>query len=63
MRKQLTSLRIDPSLVRKAQAALKAKNKTEAIERALETVIEMSTHREIVRKYSGKGTPTSFELS
>ena len=63
MNKKLTSLRIDPSLVRKAQAALKAKSKTEAIERALETVIDMATHREIVRKYSGKGTSKSFDLS
>jgi len=63
MNKKLTSLRIDPSLVRKAQTVLKAKSKTEAIERALETVIDMAAHREIVRKYSGKGTSKSFEIS
>lgn len=63
MHKKLTSLRIDPSLVRRAQSALKAKTKTEAIEQALETVIEMAAHREIVRKYRGKGTSKSFELS
>ena len=51
----MTSLRIDPSLVRNAQTALKGNTKTEAIERALETVIDMAAHREIVRKYSGKG--------
>ena len=63
MIKKLTSLRIDPSLVRKAQTALRARSKTETIERALETVIDMAAHREIVRKYSGKGTSKSFELS
>ena len=63
MHKKLTSLRIDPLLVLKAQSALKAKTKTEAIELALKTVIDMAAHREIVRKYSGKGTSKSFELS
>ena len=63
MPKKLISLRITPSLVRRAQAALKVKSKTEAIERALETVIDLAAHREIVRKYGGKGTSKSFEHS
>jgi len=56
-------MRIDPELVRQAQRILKAKTKTETVELALESVIEMEKHKEIIRRYSGKGTKSSFALS
>ena len=43
MAKILTSLRIDETLVRRAQKVLGAKNKTETVEMSLETVVEMES--------------------
>ena len=56
-------MRIDPKVVRQAQRILKAKTKTETVEMALESVIEMEKHKDIIRRYSGKGTKNSFALS
>ena len=63
MAKPLTSLRLDPALVRKAQQVLGAKNRTQAIEMSLETVVEMEKHRRLITRYSGKAEPSDFSHS
>lgn len=63
MAKIQMSLRVDPVLVRKAQRALGARTKTEAVERALVTVVEMEAHRRLIRRFSGTGKPDDFRDS
>ena len=66
MAKVLTSFpsfRLDERLVKKAQKALKAKSRTEAIEMSLEAVIEAEKHRKLIGRYSGKARPDDFERS
>jgi hypothetical protein len=63
MAKAQMSLRVDPVLVRKAQKLLRARTKTETVERALVTIVEMETHRQIIRRFSGTGKPDDFRDS
>lgn len=60
MAKVLTSLRIDPALVRKAQRVLGAKTRTKTIEMSLEAVLEMEKHRRLIKRYGGKAKPSDF---
>ena len=63
MAKVMTSLRLDESLVRKAQKALGAKSRTQAIEMSLEAVVEAEKHRKLIKRYSGRARPGDFERS
>ena len=63
MAKALMSLRIDEGLVRKAQRALRAKNKTQAIEMSLQAVVEIEKHRKLIKRYSAKAKPGDFDHS
>jgi hypothetical protein len=63
MAKELTSLRLDERLVRRAQRVLGAKTRTQTIEKSLEAVIESETHRKLIRKYSGKAKAGDFDRS
>jgi len=63
MAKTLTSLRLDDRLVRRAQKALRAKSRTQAIEMSLEAVVEAEKHRKLIKRYSGKAKPGDFERS
>ena len=60
MAKVQMSLRVDPVLVRKAQRALRARTKTEVVERALSAVVEIAEHRRLIRQFSGTGKPSDF---
>jgi hypothetical protein len=60
MAKEVISLRLERTLPEKAKLALGAKSNTRAIEMALETVIEMDSHRRLIRRFSAKGTPDDF---
>lgn len=60
MAKALTSLRLDETLVRKAQKILGTKSKTETIQTSLEGVLEMEKHRRLIKRYSGKAKPGDF---
>ena len=63
MAKELTSLRLTGRLVRRAQKALGAKTRTQAIELSLEAVVEAEKHRKLIKRYSGKARPGDFERS
>jgi hypothetical protein len=63
MAKALTSLRLDDRLVRRAQKALGAKNRTQTIEMSLEAVVETEKHRKLIKRYSGKARPGDFDRS
>jgi len=63
MAKELTSLRLNDRLVRRAQKALGAKTRTQTIELSLEAVIEAEKHRKLIRRYSGKARPGDFDRS
>lgn len=63
MAKALTSLRLDERLVKQAQKALGAKNRTQTIEMSLEAVVETEKHRKLIKRYSGKARPGDFERS
>jgi len=63
MAKALTSLRLDDSLVRKAQRVLGTKSRTRTIEMSLEAVVEMERHRRLIKRYSGKAKPSDFSRS
>ena len=63
MAKGQISVRVDPTLVRQAQRVLKARTKTQAIERSLATVVELERHRRVIRRFSGTGRPDDFQLS
>jgi len=63
MAKALTSLRLDDSLVRKAQRVLGTKSRTRTIEMSLEAVVEMEKHRRLIKRYSGKAKPSDFRHS
>ena len=63
MAKELTSLRLYDRLVRRAQKALGAKNRTQTIEMSLEAVVETEKHRKLIKRYSGKARPGDFEHS
>lgn len=60
MAKTLTSIRLDYRLVNRAKRILRAKDKTEAIEKSLEAIIEMDKHKRIIKRFSGKGRPDDF---
>jgi hypothetical protein len=57
------SLRVDPALVRKAQRALRARTKTELVERSLALVVELEEHRRLIRRFSGTAGPHDFRDS
>jgi hypothetical protein len=63
MAKELTSLRLNDRLVKRAQKALGAKTRTQTIEWSLEAVVEAERHRKLIRRYSGKARPGDFERS
>ena len=63
MAKAMTSLRLDDRLVRRAQKALGAKNRTQTIEMSLEAVVETEKHRKLIKRYSGKARPGDFDRS
>jgi Arc/MetJ family transcription regulator len=63
MAKVLTSIRLDDSLVRRAQKVLGAKSRTQTVEMALEAVVESERHRKLIRRYSGKAKPGDFDHS
>jgi hypothetical protein len=63
MAKELTSIRLDDRLVRRAQKVLGAKSRTQAIEMSLEAVVEAEKHRKLIKRYSGKAKPGDFERS
>lgn len=60
MAKALISLRVDQNLIEKVKHVLGAKSKTRAIEMALEAVLEMDKHRQLIRRFSGTGKPDDF---
>ena len=63
MAKALTSLRLDDRLVRRAQRAFRAKNRTQTIEMSLEAVVETDKHRKLIKRYSGKARLGDFDRS
>ena len=63
MAKELTSLRLNDALVRRAQKLLGAKTRTQTIEMSLEAVVEAEKHRKLIKRYSGKAKPGDFERS
>jgi Arc/MetJ family transcription regulator len=63
MAKELTSLRLNDQLVKKAQKALGTKTRTQTIELSLEAVVEAEKHRKLIKRYSGKARPGDFERS
>ncbi|MCH8055734.1 MAG: type II toxin-antitoxin system VapB family antitoxin [Deltaproteobacteria bacterium] len=63
MAKALTSLRLDNSLVRKAQRILGANNRTETVEMSLKAVVEIEKHRKLIKRYGGKAKPGDFDHS
>jgi len=63
MAKILTSLRLDFRRVDRARRVLRAKDRTEAIEKSLEAVIEMDKHRKIIERFSAKGESDDFSRS
>lgn len=60
MAKALMSLRVDPTLIEQVKHVLGVKSKTRAIELALEAVLEMEKHRQLIRRFSGTGKPDDF---
>lgn len=60
MAKTLISLRVDQALIERATQVLGAKSKTQAIEMALETVLEMDRHRQLIQRFSGTGKADDF---
>jgi hypothetical protein len=60
MAKALMSLRVDQNLIEKVKQVFGAKSKTRAIEMALEAVLEMDKHRQLIRRFSGRGKPDDF---
>lgn len=63
MAKALMSLRVDQNLIEKVKQVLGVKSKTRAIELALEAVLEMEKHRQLIRRFSGTGKPDDFVAS
>ena len=63
MAKELTSLRLNDRLVRRAQKLLGAKTRTQTIELSLEAVVEAGEHRKLIKRYSGKARRDDFERS
>ncbi len=63
MAKALTSLRLDNSLVRKAQRILGANNRTETVEMSLKAVVEIEKHRKLIKRYGGKEKTGDFDHS
>lgn len=63
MAKVQMSLRLDARLVRQAQRILRARSKTEVVERALSTVVEQEKHRQLIRRFSGTAKPEDFRDS
>lgn len=63
MAKIQMSLRLDPRLVRDAQRILGARSKTEVVERALATIVEVEKHRRLIRRFSRTGKPEDFRDS
>jgi hypothetical protein len=63
MAKVLTSLRLDTALVKKAQKALRAKTRTQAIEMSLQAAVEAERHRKLISRFSGKAKRGDFERS
>jgi Arc/MetJ family transcription regulator len=53
-RTKLTTIRLDLRLADKAKRALGAKNRTEAVHRALEEVVHLDQFKRVMLKYGGK---------
>jgi len=60
MAKTLISLRVEQALLDRVKQLLGAKSKTQAIAMALEAVLELEKHRELIRRFSGTGKPDDF---
>lgn len=63
MAKLQLSLRVDASLLRRAQQVLRARSKTEVVERSLATVVELERHRRLILRFSGTARSDDFRSS
>lgn len=55
------SVRLSPAQLKRAKKALSTKSTSETLQKALEMVTEKAAHDWVIERYSGVGTPKSFE--
>ena len=63
MAKAQRSVRMDRTLVHKVQKVLRARDKTEAVERTLTTVLELAKDRRMIQRFSGTGKSDHFHAA
>ena len=63
MAKVQMSVRLEPAMVREVQKVLGLRTTTEAVERSLQTMLELAKHRRMVRRFSRTGRADDFRVS
>ena len=57
------SARLNADQLKRAQKLLATKTATETIQKALDLITQKAVHDEVIRRYSGVGTPDAFKES
>ena len=63
MAKVQVSVRLEPAKVQELRKILGVRTTTEAVERSLQTMLELARHRRMIRRFSGTGRPDDFQAS
>ena len=63
MAKVQMSVRLEPAKVQELRKILGVRTTTEAVERSLQTMLELARHCRMIRRFSGAGRPDDFRAS